>query len=164
MNDFLQKMALNIKKNNNFYTQYNTIFNTLLPNIQNFNKPIHNIEKHYYRSCIAAESCCNYIMYAYPNYINNSNIKIHNLQTAIKYYWNKVEMAGYNKKLLIITLYNQQIMEEEIKTINNILWLLKRDTQAITIIKKSLEFIEFYEGRHLHPHRKNYRLILSEYL
>ena len=96
--------------------------------------------------------------------INNTNISIHILQTTINYNWNKVEITGFNKELLVITLYNQHLMEEEINMLNNILWLLKRDHKVIATIKKALVFIEFYERRYAHPQRKNYRSLLSEYL
>lgn len=165
MNNFLQDLLKSIDNNNNINTIYKDIINKLLPNIKQFYKDIKNLHQHYQRSCIAAESCYNYIIYTYPNYINNTNTRIYNLQVTILYNWRKVQISGFSKEHLIITLYHEQQMYNEIDTLNNILWLLKRDNTAIVTIKKSLEFIEFYESKYInYTIRLDYRNILSEYI
>jgi len=165
MNNFLQDLLKSIDNKNNINTIYKDVMNKLLPNIKQFNKDIKNLNKHYNRACIAAESCYNYIIYTYPNYINNANTRIYNLQVTILYNWRRVEMSGFSKKTLIIALYHEQHMYNEIYTLNNILWLLKRDNTAIATIKKALEFIEFYERKYTsYTIRLDYRNILSEYI
>jgi len=163
-NNFFKQMIHKFKHDDGIRHQYNNVISTLLPNISGINGQIYNIERHYYKSCIAVESCCNYIINYYPQYKNNTGIRIHNLQTTMDYEWKQVELCGFNKKSLITTLYNQQEMLKEIDNLKSILWLLERDTTAITTVKRTLPFMEFYERRHQHKPRKNYRLILSEYL
>ena len=160
-----RKINILQKKENDFmYTKFNDALKKILPNTKYFYRPITCLHRHYNITCITMESCSNYITNTYPNYIQNAHLEMYKLNMSIQLNKNKIEESGFNKEILIISLYNQQIAEREIQIIKNILWYLKRNHVPVSTIGKAISFMEFYESRYPHPIRKNYREILSEYL
>ena len=166
MSDFINRCLSLIKQKEQdpIQQKFNDTLNKLLPNVKQHLRPIECLHKHYIRSCIAMESCSNYILHVYPNYIKQTHLDIYKLQLVIDYNENKIQLHGYNKEDLIVSLYNIYMAEKEIQMINDILWFLQRDHSCRASITKAMSFMEFYERKYTHPERKNYRQLLSEYL
>lgn len=161
MNNLLN--IVNSDENQLAQKEFKKVLLKIFPDTSKFYKPIHCIHSHYKLSVDTANACYTYIVDVYPKYIKKLENDIINYQNKLIENWKILELSGFTKIKVILTIYEDELINKRIIFIENLLWWLQRSYQPKSTIKKAVDFMEFYERRYPHFPRRDYTLFMSEY-
>lgn len=162
MNNFLS--IINSNENQQAQKEFKKVLLKILPDTSNFDKPIKCIHEHYKLSVNTANACYIYIVDVYPKYIKKLENDIINYKNKIIKNQKNLELNGFDKTNVILTIFEEELINKRIIFIENLLWWLQRSYLPKSAIKKAVGFMEFYERRYPHAPRRDYTLFISEYL